>query len=125
MHRITINGEDGLRKPYKEMLNENIVSTTSHQKQSLKVTNRLRINTLSLCTKRGSLLNQAYKGIQGLISEVCRIIYSIIVFFISPNIAVKTIYAIILIPLVILEIWGLFWFLCALDDKCYYDNVGA
>ena len=83
------------------------------------------INTLSLSTRRGNLLNQAYKGIEGIMSDLCRIIYNIIVFFIFPNITVKTIYAIIFIPIVILEIWGLFWFLCALDDKCYYDNVGA
>jgi hypothetical protein len=37
----------------------------------------------------------------------------------------KLVYAGILIPLVLLEIWALFWFVCALDDKCYYDNVGA
>ena len=69
--------------------------------------------------------NQAHKGINSLISSTCRIIYIIFVYFANPNPFMKLVYAGILIPLVLLEIWALFWFVCALDDKCYYDNVGA
>ena len=83
------------------------------------------INTLSLCTKRGNMLSQAYKRIQGIISEVCRIIYISFIFFIVPNYTMKIVYSIILVPLVMFYIWAFFWFACALDDKCYYDNVGA
>lgn len=83
------------------------------------------INTLSQCTKKGNMLSQAYKGIQSIVEQVCRIIYSIIVFIVFPNSAVKLVYAVILIPLVIFYIWAFLWFACALDDKCYYDNVGA
>jgi len=83
------------------------------------------INTLSQCTKKGNMLSQAYKGIQSIVEQVWRIIYSIIVFIVFPNSAVKLVYAVILIPLVIFYIWAFLWFACALDDKCYYDNVGA
>ncbi len=83
------------------------------------------INTLSQCTKKGNMLSQAHKGIQAIYNYVCRIIYSIIVFIVFPNSAVKLVYAVILIPLVIFYIWAFLWFACALDDKCYYDNVGA
>ena len=83
------------------------------------------INTLSQCTKKGNMLSQAYKGIQSIVEQVCRIIYSIIVFIVFPNSAVKLVYAVILIALVIFYIWAFLWFACALDDKCYYDNVGA
>ena len=83
------------------------------------------INTLSQCTKKGNMLSQAYKGIQSIVEQVWRIIYCIIVFIVFPNSAVKLVYAVILIPLVIFYLWACLWFACALDDKCYYDNVGA
>jgi len=31
----------------------------------------------------------------------------------------------ILITLFLIEIWALFWFLCALDDVCYAANTGG
>ena len=31
----------------------------------------------------------------------------------------------LLIALVLVEIWALFWFLCALDDVCYVANTGG
>ena len=31
----------------------------------------------------------------------------------------------LLIALVLVEIWALFWFLCALDDVCYAANTGG
>lgn len=83
------------------------------------------INTLSQCTKRGNMLSQAYKGIQSFYNYVCRIIYILLVFFIFPNNTIKIVYTVISIPLVIFSIWAFLWFACALDDKCYYDNVGA
>ena len=83
------------------------------------------INTLSLTTKKGNLLNQVYKGIQSILEQACRIIYILFVFFILPNNTMKVVYTVIFIPLVIFYIWAFMWFACALDDKCYYDNVGA
>ncbi len=83
------------------------------------------INTLSLTTKKGNFLNQVYKGIQSILEQACRIIYILFVFFIFPNNTMKVVYTVIFIPLVIFYIWAFMWFACALDDKCYYDNVGA
>lgn len=83
------------------------------------------INTLSLCTKRGNMLSQAYKGIQGIISEVCRIIYSICIFLVFPNKTIKIVYTVISLPLVIAYFWAFMWSACALDDQCYYRNVGV
>ena len=31
----------------------------------------------------------------------------------------------LLIALVLVEIWALFWFMCALDDVCYAANTGG
>ena len=39
--------------------------------------------------------------------------------------AVKAVGALILTALFLLEIWALFWVLCALDDVCYVANGGV
>ena len=83
------------------------------------------INTLSPCTKKGNMLSQAYKGLENIVMDVCRIIYNIFIFLVFPNNATKVVYAVIFIPLVILYIWAFMWFACALDDQCYYSNVGV
>ena len=83
------------------------------------------INTLSPCTKKGNMLSQAHKGLQSIYNYVCRIIYNIFIFLVFPNNATKVVYAVISIPLVILYIWAFMWFACALDDLCYYSNVGV
>jgi len=31
----------------------------------------------------------------------------------------------LLIALVLVEIWALYWFMCALDDVCYAANTGG
>ena len=37
----------------------------------------------------------------------------------------KAVGAGILIALLLIEIWALFWFMCALDDVCYAANTGG
>lgn len=83
------------------------------------------INTLSPCTKRGNMLSQGHKGLQSIILYVCRIIYNNFIFLAYPNKTTKLVYAVISIPLVIAYIWAFMWFACALDDQCYYRNVGV
>lgn len=39
--------------------------------------------------------------------------------------AIKAVGIGILITLFLIEIWALFWFLCALDDVCYAANTGG
>lgn len=39
--------------------------------------------------------------------------------------AAKVVGTAILITLFLIEIWALFWFLCALDDVCYAANTGG
>lgn len=39
--------------------------------------------------------------------------------------AVKAVGALILTALILVEIWALFWVLCALDDVCYVANGGV
>jgi|TARA_Y100000114_G_scaffold43804_1_gene39372 nicotinamide riboside transporter PnuC len=39
--------------------------------------------------------------------------------------AIKFVGGLILAAIVMVEIWGLFWVLCALDDVCYVANGGV
>lgn len=71
------------------------------------------------------MLSQAYKGIQAIYNYVSRIIYNIFIFLVFPNNSTKVVYAVISIPFVILYMWAFMWFACALDDQCYYNNVGV
>ena len=76
-----------------------------------------------------------------MLRSVCRIMYIIPVFTVFTGQTVQTVLSVlpekksiiwsvvkavgigVLIALFLVEIWALFWFLCAIDDVCYAANA--
>jgi len=85
------------------------------------------MHTFKVCPKTGikgnSLGSKLIKTLLYLPKKLCRIIYIIFVTLRTPTPTIEVILTAIFIPILAIEIWAFFWFMCALDDLCYSRNA--